>query len=282
VRIAFLDDSAQPEPIRDGLGRLVALGAVVVDEAALDQWTEEFRDLCRRLKLPKGTEVKWSPPKGNWLRDAGMSVRQELREGMLQLAIDHEIRSIVVLADQDQVNWSEQDTQKRMLQYLYERVSMHLEDLDEVGVMLADEPGGAAKKHKEWLAQTLRLTSYGTEYVDPFRIVLPILISHSDHVPHLQLADLVVAATTAAVAGNRYALELVPLLQQVAHTNARGYAGGAGVKLIPDELRNLHYWVFEEDTFWKVGTGEYWPLPTADLPYATDDGLAVTKGSGRG
>src|SRR6266540_3071038 len=59
VRIAFLDDSARPEPIRDGLGRLVALGAVAVDEAALDPWAEEFRGLRRRLKVPKGTEVKW-------------------------------------------------------------------------------------------------------------------------------------------------------------------------------------------------------------------------------
>ncbi len=239
MRIAFLDDSAQPKPIRDGLGRLVALGAVVVDEAALDPWAEEFRSLCRRLKLPKGTEVTWSPPKGSWLSGDGALIRQELFEQMLQLAIDHEIRSIVVIADQDQLQWSAPATQKKMLQYLYERVSMHLEDLTEVGIMIADEPGGAAKKHKQWLAQTLRLTSYGTEYVDPFRIVLPILLSHSDHVPHLQLADLVVAATTAAVAGNRYALELVPLLQQLAHTNARGYAGGTGVKLIPDQLRNL-------------------------------------------
>lgn len=294
MRIAFLDDSAQPKPIRDGLGRLVALGAVVVDEAVLDPWAEDFRELCRRLKLPPRTEVKWSPPKGSWLHGASASIRQELREGMLQLAIDHEIRSIVVIADQDKVNWSEETTQKKVLQYLYERVSMHLEDLDEDldedlsqdgvmergimerGIMIADEPGGGAKEQRQWLAQTLRLTSYGTEYVDPFRIVLPILLSHSNHVPHLQLADLVVAATTAAVAGNRYALELVPLLQPLAHTNARGYAGGTGVKLIPDELRNLHHRVFEEDTFWKVGTGEYWPLPIRDLPYATDDGLGVT------
>jgi hypothetical protein len=241
-----------------------------------------------------------SPPRKSWLRDDGAQIRQALFEGMLHEALEHEIHSIVVLADTDQVNWSEQDTQKRMLRYLYERVSMHLEDLDENldedfsqdgdmersvmerGIMIADEPGGGAKEQRRWLAQTLRLTSYGTEYVDPLRIVLPILLSHSDHVPHLQLADLVVAATTAAVAGNRYGLELVPLLQQLAHTNARGYAGGAGVKLIPDELRNLHYWVFGEDTFWKVATGESWRLQLPGLPYATDDGLAVTVTEGSG
>jgi hypothetical protein len=284
VRIAFLDDSAQPRPTRDGLGGLVGLGAVVVDEAALDGWAEEFRGLCRRLGLPPGTEVKWSPPRGNWLRDHGGAIQQELRERMLHLAIDYEIRSIVVLADQDQVDWSEQDTQKRMLRYLYERVSMLLEGGGERGVMIADEPGGGAQGQRQWLAQTLRLTSYGTEYVDPGRIVLPILTSHSDHVPHLQLADLVVAATTQAVAGNPYALDLVPLLGSLAHTNARGTAGGTGVKLIPDELRNLHHWVFGERLFWKVATGEYWPLPIPDLPYATDGGLAVTtsEGSGRG
>jgi Protein of unknown function (DUF3800) len=284
VRIAFLDDSAQPRPTRDGLGGLVALGAIVVDEAALDPWAEEFRGLCRRLGLPPGTEVKWSPPRGNWLRDHGAEVQQQMRERMLHLAIEYEIRTVVVLADQDQVDWSEQETQKRMLRYLYERVSMLLEGGGERGVMIADEPGGGAREQRRWLAQTLRLTSYGTEYVDPLRIVLPILTTHSDHVPHLQLADLVVAATTAAVAGNAYALELVPLLGSLAHTNARGTVGGTGVKLIPDELRNLHHWVFGERLFWKVATGEYWPLPIPDLPYATDDGLAVTtsEGSGRG
>jgi hypothetical protein len=282
VRIAFLDDSAQPEPVRDGLGRLVALGAVVVGEAALDPWAEDFADLCERLEVPEGTEVKWSPPKGNWLRGQGAPIRPRLFRRMLRLAIDHGVRSIVVIADQDQTDWPDEFAQTRMLQYLYERVSMYLEGEGERGIMLADEPGGAAKKQKQWLARTLELTSYGTEYVDPLRNVLPILLSHSDHVPHLQLADLVVAATTAAVAGNPYALELVPLLQQLAHTNARGYAGGTGVKLIPDELRNLHHRVFGKDRFWKVGAGEYWPLPIPDLPYATDDGLAVTEGSSRG
>jgi hypothetical protein len=95
-----------------GWGRLVALGAVVVDEAALDPWAERFRGLCRRLKVPNGTEVKWSPPKSNWLRGDGATIRQELFERMLQLAIDHEIRSIVVIVDQDQVNWSEETTRR--------------------------------------------------------------------------------------------------------------------------------------------------------------------------
>jgi hypothetical protein len=80
----------------------VAVGAVVVGEAALDPWTEAFADLCERLKVPDGTEVKWSPPKGDWLREQGAPIRPKLLRRMLRLAIDHGVRSMVVIADQDQ------------------------------------------------------------------------------------------------------------------------------------------------------------------------------------
>ena len=72
----------------------------------------------------------------------------------------------------------------------------------------------------------------------------------------------------------------------------RGVSGGCASALtlllpVSGVLRsppNLHHRVFEEDTFWKVATGEYWPLPIPDLPYATNDGLGitVTKGAGHG
>jgi hypothetical protein len=77
----------------------------------------------------------------------------------------------------------------------------------------------------------------------------------------LQLADLVVAATTAALAGRRSGLALASLLNRLAHKNAFGTAGGAGIVLWPPDLYNLHHWVFAEDTYWKVGRATGWTLP---------------------
>jgi hypothetical protein len=84
----------------------------------------------------------------------------------------------------------------------------------------------------------------------------------SDHIPHLQLADLFVAATTAAVAGQASGLALGPALLQLAHKNIWDLAGGAGIVVWPrDDLANLLHWTFGEETyvFRKVGPNDSRP-----------------------
>ena len=70
------------------------------------------------------------------------------------------------------------------------------------------------------VARSVELTNYGTEYVQTDRVVLPILTARSDHVPHLQLAELVVGATAAAVAGGAHAAPYVDLLHLLRDTKA--------------------------------------------------------------
>jgi hypothetical protein len=282
VRLAFIDESEEQQPRRTGLGHLVSVGGVVVPETAVAPYSAGLARIRHSLGVPEDTELKWSPSDGSWLKTpAGNAIRTQLREQMLNLAVDLGVSSVVVVWDRGLVSWPVNEVQVEILGWVYERISMCV-PVDEVALVIADEPGGDRRDRKQWLAETLQLTNHGTEYVTPDRVVLPIVTTPSHHVPHLQLADLVVGATTAAVAGNRYALGLAPLLHQLAHKNAYGFAGGAGIKLFPNDLLNLHHWAFAEDSYWKVGTGEYWPLPIRDLPYATDDGLAVTEGSGRG
>jgi hypothetical protein len=151
-----------------------------------------------------------------------------------------------------------------------------LPDHDDLGVVIANVPGSGRAEHAKWLTDTLSLTERGTDYVQAERVVLPIVTAPSHHVPHLQLADLVVAATTAAVAGRPAALGLAPLLQGLAHKNVHHLAGGAGIVLWPPGLYNLHYWVFGEETYAKVAMGTGWGLPWRDWPYATEDGLGNT------
>jgi hypothetical protein len=208
-------------------------------------------------------------------------MRTQLREQMLKLAVDLGISSVVVVWDRGLVSWPVNEVQIEILRWVYERISMCV-PVDEVALVIADEPGGGRRDRKQWLAETLQLTDHGTEYVTPDRIVLPIVTTPSDHVPHLQLADLVVGATTAAVAGNRYALGLAPLLHQLAHKNAYGAAGGAGIKLFPNDLLNLHHWAFAEDTYWKVGMNSGWGLPAGNGPTRTTTASCPSPPTHRG
>jgi hypothetical protein len=275
VRLAFIDESEERQPRRTGLGHLVAVGGVVVPETAVAPYSAGLAAIRQSLGVPEGTELKWSPRDGSWLKTAaGNTVRTELRERMLKLAVDLEVSLVVVVWDRGLVSWPVNEVQVEVLRWVYERISMCL-PANEAAIVIADEPGGGPEHEKQWLADTLQLTERGTEYVTPDRIVLPIVTTPSHHVSHLQLADLV-GATTAAVAGNRYALELAPLLRQLAHKNASGYAGGAGIKLFPNTLLNLHYWAFGEDSYWKVRMNSGWSLPWRDWPYADNDGLPST------
>lgn len=113
-------------------------------------------------------------------------MRTQLREQMLKLAVDLGISSVVVVWDRGLVSWPVNEVQIEILRWVYERISMCV-PVDEVALVIADEPGGGRRDRKQWLAETLQLTDHGTEYVTPDRIVLPIVTTPSDHVPHLQL-----------------------------------------------------------------------------------------------
>ena len=234
------------------------------------------------LGIPFDEEIKWKPPKNSFLAGAGSELVSTLRTRMLTAAVDHQIRTAVVLIDHGKryTSRSKAEVGREILKWLYERISMHLRDYDNIGLVIADKPGGGSKEDSRWLADTLQLTNDGTEYVTPDRIVMPIVTAASHHVPHLQLADLVVASTTAAVAGHRHGLALGPLLLQLAHKNTHGLAGGAGIVLWPTpDLTNLLYWTFGESTYAKVAMNAGWTLPWRDWPYATEDGLSAIVGS---
>src|SRR5262249_13655065 len=204
VWFVFADDSEEKHPRRLGLGHLVGVGAVLFPEGSLIAYTEGIRQLRNELGVPPGIELKWSPPHGSWLKSAeGNAIRTPLRKRMLMLAKDLDARSLTVVWDRGQVEWAVPDTRREVLKYLYDKVSLCLTTLEAHGVVIADEPGGGSAEQRAWLAETLPLTDEGTYYTKPERILLPITTAPSNHIPHLQLADLIAGATTAAIAGNR-------------------------------------------------------------------------------
>jgi hypothetical protein len=193
---------------------------------------------------------------------------------MLKAAIDHNIKSIVVIIDQSAAytQRSQAEVGRELLKWLFERISMLLDDYDDIGIMIADKPGGGSADEGRWLADTLRITGDGTEYVEPGKIVLPIVTAPSHHVPHLQLADLVVASTTAAIAGRKSGLDLGHILVELMHRHSLGDVNGAGLVLFPPKY-NLYYHAFGETSCSKPGRNTGFGLPVKGEPYCDDDGL---------
>jgi hypothetical protein len=282
MKLVFVDDSGQRDPPRAGLGDLVALGAVIVPEDQVTGFASDLIAIKNRLGIPEDEEIKWKPARGSFLADAGGEVVTALRESMLRAAIDRGFTSVVHVLDHSLVYRDRTVVQvgQELLKWTYDKIAFGLEG--QGAVVIADKPGGGSADESRWLAQTLALTNDGTAYTEAGKVVLPVLTASSHHVPHLQLADLVTAATTAAIAGRSHGLHLVPLLHRMARKNSRGYAGGAGITLWPPQLCDLLYWVFHEDTYVKGVIG--YPLGPADTspasswrPFHDHDGMSTGR-----
>jgi hypothetical protein len=268
------------------LGPLIAIGAVIVEESQLAPLSAELQAIRMRLGIPAEEELKWKPPKGSFLASAGGALVTDLRESMLDAAHRCGVRTAVVVLDHGAAyrGKSPSEVGTTILAWLYERIEMCLGDHEDLGVVIADQPGGGAKAERRWLTDTLDLTSSGTRHVRAERVVLPIVTAPSDHVPHLQLADLVTASTTAAIAGRKSGLDLVTRLKAIAHTRLTGEAAGAGIVLWPYELYDLHWWVFGEEYYRRGSVGvplgphdpaSKSPFAKPGRPFLKDDGLAA-------
>lgn len=274
MRLVFIDDSQQQNPPRAGLGHLLAIGAVIVEEHQVAGYSADLAAIRAEFGIPADEEIKWAPDKGSTLRQADWDIRKAIRRRMLEAAGQRRVKTIVVILDYSvrYSGLSQAEAGGVILKWLYERISMHLGDFEDIGIIIADKPGGGAADENKWLTSTLELTNYGTEYVRPDRVVLPIVTTHSHHLPHLQLADLVVASTTAAYAGRKSALELVPLLRPLIHRHKLGLINGAGIVQFPEHA-NLYYWVFGETGMARPSLLSGWALPKAGLTYYDTDGL---------
>ncbi|MFF5257019.1 DUF3800 domain-containing protein [Streptomyces leeuwenhoekii] len=287
---AFMDDSSrkQKDVRREGLGPLHAYGAVIFPQESLQPYREELAQLRQELGVPAGTEFKWSPDGGplhkKWTELHTARVR------MLEAAAALGVRACAVICAPELMpeRYSENQLKMEMLEYLYERVTYTLGE--DKGILIADQPGGGRKDETRWLADALALDTDGTQYVKPAdkQILLPVITTRSDHVDHLQLADLVAAATTALIAGATSADPYRDLIYKLLAKNTRGWASGTGLKFMPSApynwraLMNLAYWVFGEytyvlpDTASSMGTA----LPHGGWIFASSSGLPAPEPDG--
>ncbi|MCA0322266.1 MAG: DUF3800 domain-containing protein [Actinobacteria bacterium] len=254
TRLAFVDDTKQ-KGSRDGMGSLVSLGAVVFEHEKVKPWIEAVTKGLQDLGCPLDAEVKWSTEKGTYYREAGASKLTDVREMMLREAAAAEVRATVVIIDQGRTYISGAPVEKRVFEYLWERLEMQIANANDLGVVIFDKPSGDHKDEARWISEHSLINQVGTNYVRPGSFSLAPLTAPSHlHLP-LQLADLVAGATTAAVSGNKFGEALMPLIAPLLLVGSYGTVGGSGLKLWPDDLGNLYKILLGETSIIRGGNG---------------------------
>lgn len=275
MHVAYVDDTKQ-RGRRRGMGQLVALGAAIFDEDQIQPFAQAFRALYDEFEVPYEVELKWSnSQRSNWWAESEERKAKQtpMRERVLQLAQDHDVRVVVVVWDEGGgvATAGGDGPEDGVIKFMFERVSAQLENAHHRGIIVFDKPGGDHRDEANWLTGRAEMVRLGTEYVKPNAIVTQILTAPSHLHPHLQLADLIAGSVTAAVAGVQHGLDLIPLIKPMMCINFWSNIGGTGLKLYPDKLNNLHYWVLGETEFSRRGGAV--ALPYDAWRYATDDGL---------
>jgi hypothetical protein len=269
--IFFADDSTQ-KSVREDMGTVVALGGVFVEETALRSLSSSIDEIAKSFGIPHGEELKWSPRKGTWIHaNLHGEQRTECYSQVLRAAAAHNTRGIVICWDTGRTTLKGEKAFNKCVDYLFERMSVHLEKRNTSAIVVADRPGGGKDQEEQFLSDFVSRIQDGTEYVVPDRILLNVLTTPSHLIRHLQLADLVTGITTAMVCGqHKFAAPLFDDVKRILIQNQFCTIGGTGLKLFPDQLINLYHHVLSEKTFWRVGKGAGIALPYPKFPYVTD------------
>jgi hypothetical protein len=261
------------------------MGGIFLDETQLRPLKDAMDVLCTEAGVPAGTELKWSPPRGNWIRDQLKGpARTELYCRVVRTAREMGGRAVVVVWDTGRTRLQGPDALRRVVRYLFERVTMHLEDRGQRGIIVADRPSGGGRRDEDALLEdVVGPLERGTNYVKSTQIVMNLVTTPSHLSRYLQVADLIVGCATSMVAGDgQFAPPLFDEVRPMLVANAWGYAGGAGFKLFPDDLLNLYFHVLRESTFVKTAMNTGIGLPWRKLPYYYDGTDASPRTDARG
>lgn len=268
----FADDTTQNSS-RKGMGKILGFGGVFVPEVVLGSLEQKINEICEAYGMPKGEEIKWSPKRKSWIyKNLHGEERVKCYSEILNATADSGCRALVVAWDSGRTTLKGEKAFKKVVDFTFERIAMHLAKQGTLGVIVADRPGGSHKEDEQFLSEFLERVNQGTDYVVPEHVPINILTTPSHLQRHLQVADLVTAITCAMVSGqSTYAKPYFPIIQKMLISNNHGYIGGTGLKLFPDSLINLYYWVLGETHFVKVSMNAGFPLPDPKSPYAEEE-----------
>lgn len=124
VRLVFIDDSQQPKPKRAGLGYLLALGAVIIEDYHVAGFSADLDQIRATLAIPADEEIKWAPDKANSL-SRQWDILTRVRRAMLEAAQRRGVKTVVVSMDHTAryTDLSQPEAGAEILKRLYERVS---------------------------------------------------------------------------------------------------------------------------------------------------------------
>jgi hypothetical protein len=269
MEVFFADDSTQNGG-RKGMDKVIGLGGILVEERALRGLSDRVDAIVNNFGVPRGEELKWSPRKGSWIHgNLHGERRTECYAQVLQAASAHNVRAIVTCWDTGRTSLKDKEAFRENVKYLFERVSMYLQERDSHAIFIADRPGGGKDQEEEFLSDFVTHVQEGTEYVDADRVLLNVLTTSSHLLRHLQIADLVTGITTSMVCGNYdYAALLFPHVQPmlIKHRTTEA-VGGTGLKVSPRQLINIYHWVLKEKFYHTGGGARSYPLPDRSCPY---------------
>lgn len=267
----FADDSAYKSS-RQGMGKIVAFGGILVPAEGLRELSRRIDEVASHFGIPPGEEIKWSPRKGSWIyENLKDDARVSCYSSVLTAALEMGCKAVVVACDYEMRKLKPEWGFERCVTYALERVSTHVTNLKSEAVIIADRPSGGHKEADQFLGAFIEQLESNHNHMLESSFALNMLTAQSHMVRHLQLADLVVAITTAMVSGQvNWAQQYFDVIKPMFLTNSLGFIGGTGLKVYPDRLINLYHWVLGESYFSKAGAKMGWPLPNPKWAYATN------------
>lgn len=269
--VFFVDDAAQKNPSRPGMGPLLGVGGIHITEESLQSLERQVEVICEEFGFPPNEIFKWSPGRELWMHQNLIGEgRQEFFIRILGLAKDSGAVAIVIIEDtSSKTATGARSPEADLIQLFLERAHHQLSARQSNGLVIVSQPGGDRKSENKFLADCFETLRSGTDYVKPERIVLNVLTSPPRFMRLLQLADVVISCTTAFVGGESSFSPLVFDAVKLILAKEFGRIGGVGLKIHPDmKYRNLYHWLLGDSHFVRFMEGL--PMPLPGYPYSAN------------
>lgn len=271
----FLDDAVQSKPTRAKLGKLVSVGGLAIHEDNIQSLCRDLDKTCKLFGFPDGPQgrFKYSPGRELWMRTGLVEEeRSRFYGAVLDSVTEHKGKALVVCVDSTcgAANPGSASSEDDVVKLVVERIEGICKRDKENGLIVFDRPPGGAGERDAFLERCFETLQSGTSFVQPQQILVPPLASSSHLCRPLQIADLIVSATTARIAGeSNHSKPLVEKLLPL-YDKPHDCIGGWGVKLHPDKkLRNLYHWIFGDQRARKGINSS--PYPLVDYAFSTNE-----------
>ena len=246
MKLLFLDDSSQAG------GNYLGYGGFCIDEASIRPLAFDLAKLKRKHGIPSNIELKFSPGQKHYLMTEFTGDLNKVRKEAAGLLHRYDASVICAVRSftgevhpKDYRKEILRASTEEQLNLILERFNMHLSGSGQKGMVIMDEYADI-KEGKKILEEAYESVTNGTEFMRLDRIAMVPVMTSSHHVPHMQLADIVIGSVVAALCNKRHGLELFKIIAKCFRYKPHksddcrdsfwNVVNGAGLKLIGREL----------------------------------------------